>query len=101
MATAKTYFNPDPESEDSTSSEEDEDNSERMSNIFTKWKKIQLANSTDTYVLVGIESERQSKAGGEEYKIWVPGMVGLELKRGTKEHELISRIPWMRSQPHR
>ena len=44
MATARTYFNPDPESEDSSSSEENEDNSERMTNIFSKWRKIQLAN---------------------------------------------------------
>ena len=101
MATARTYFNPDPESEDSSSSEEDEDNSERMTNIFSKWRKIQLANASDTYVFVGIDSPRELKTGGEKYKIGFPGVVGLEIKRGGKEHEVISRIPWLKSQPHR
>lgn len=101
MATARTYFNPDPQSEDSSSSEENEDNAERMSNIFSKWRKIQLSNASDKYVYVGIQNEdRVMKTGGQKYKIGLPGVVGLEIKRGGKEHELISRIPWLKSQPH-
>ena len=85
MATARTYFNPDPESEDSSSPEEDEDNSERMTNIFSKWRKVLLANASDTYVFVGIQNEdRVLKTGGGKYKIGVPGFAGFEIKRGGK-----------------
>ena len=102
MAAEKTYYNPDTASDSSSSSgEEDENNSERMSTLFSKGKKVEIANGTDTYVLIGIQSERESRGGGEEYKIGLPGIVELELKRGKKEQEFISRVPWLRSQPHR
>ena len=101
MATSKTYYNPDQESENSSSGEEDENNSERVSNIFSKWKKVEVANASDAYAWIGVQSERESRGGENKYKILIPGVIGFEYKQGKKEQEYISRIPWLRSQPHR
>ena len=104
MATFKMYHNPDEDSDESSSSEEeeeDEGNSERISFGFSKWRKVELANASDSYVWIGIQQERETREGGNKYKIYLPGLIGFEFKSGKKDQEFISRIPWLRSQPHR
>lgn len=88
-------------SSDTEEEEEEETGGERKLNPFSKWKEIDIANSTETYIWAGIQAERESSSGGEKIKFGLPGVIGFEFKKGNKEHELISRIPWLRIQPHR
>ena len=95
---AEEYSN---SSSDSSEEEEEEGNAERISNPVSKWRRVSIANASDSYLWIGVESEREAGTGGQKYGLRLPGFIGVEFKGGKKEHEFISRIPWTRSQPHR
>ena len=73
-------------------------------NPFSKLKHVSVANSSDSYIWVGIQGERITSKGGQEYNLnaEVSGVgVGVGYKRSVKENTLISRIPWKRVQFHK
>ena len=76
---------------------------EFVPNPFSKLKQVSIANSSDSYIWVGIQGDRKTSKGGQEYNLnaEVSGVgVGVGYKRSKKEHTLISRIPWKRVQFH-
>jgi len=93
-----------PETEYNSRSESDSDDenvsSEKMNNPLSKWRKVKIANASDEPAWVGIQAEREISQGGAEYHFELAGQFGMGLKNSTKEHHLISRIPWQKAWEH-
>ena len=85
-------------SKESISSDDSEE--EFCYSPFATVKQIKIANSCDEYVWVGIQGDRKTNTGGQEYHIDIMDVFGAGFTRSTKEHELISRVPWKRIQFH-
>ena len=101
MEVAQKY----PEHEYHSSSEldsegEDNEEGEKMTNRFTKWRKIKVAVASDIPVWLGIQPERETNQGGAKYKFGFAGQFGAGFKRPKKETHLISRIPWQKANGH-
>jgi len=94
---------PEPEYNSSSESESETDDhvsAEKMSNPLSKWRTVKIANASDEPVWVGIECEREISHGGAEGHLELAGMVGVGVKNSTKEHHLLSRIPWKKACEH-
>jgi len=95
--------NPELEYHSSSESESETDDdacAEKMNNPLRKWRKVKIAVASDEPVWVGIQSEREISHGGAEYHLKLAGLFGAGMKNPTKEHELISRIPWQKAWEH-
>ena len=101
MEEESSYSIQEAESSSDSDTESDEDEiAERASNPFARWKKIYVAVSSDFPVWIGIEAEREIKEGGQTYDLEIAGIGGVGLGRSVKEHHFVSRIPWLKGNPH-
>ena len=94
--------NPEPEYNSCSESDSDDEHvsSQKMSNPLSHWRKVKIANASDEPAWVGIQAEREISQGGAEYHFELAGQFGMGLKNSTKEHHLISRIPWQKAWEH-
>ena len=96
---AESSFDSDTESEEEDQ-HEDDDEAERAPNPFKRWKKVNVAVSSDTPVWIGIEVERDINMGGQKINLDAAGVVGFGLERSVREHHLVSHIPWVKGNAH-
>lgn len=85
---------------ESTSESDEELLDESVYNPFDTNKVVKVANSTDHYVWIGLQGDTEISKGGQKYNIDLAGTFGAGFETATKEHGLISRVPWKRAQFH-
>ena len=87
---------------ESESDAESDDNevSEGFANPLSKWRKIKVAVACDTPILVGIEAERKTSEGGQQYVLGVANLLEIGLQRSNKLNHIVSRIAWQKAFPH-
>ena len=101
MEEENSYSIQEAESSFDSDTESDEDEiAERAPNPFARWKKVNVAVSSDSPVWIGIEAERNINMGGQAYNLEVAGVVGVGLEAGERDHHLVSRIPWQKGNAH-
>ena len=88
---------------ESNSESESDDAEEGMINALSKFRKVNVAVASDVSVWLGVDTERKTNKGGQEFSLELPtgvGGVGVGFKRSAKEEHLIRRIPWQKANPH-